>query len=135
MRSPRRVKAPDGIHDPNLTPLIDVSLVLVVILLVATPMALQSGIAVSHAPSSGRGGPKSPAARVEITVLDDAHLTVNRVAVAREGLGAALDPLLRDSPTREVMVRCEDQVSHGAFVSVIDEAKARGATRIAVPGR
>ena len=41
---PRR-PATDGIYDPNLTPLIDVSLVLVVILLVATPMALQSGIA------------------------------------------------------------------------------------------
>ena len=33
-----------GIFEPNMTPLIDVSLVLVVILMVATPMAFQSAI-------------------------------------------------------------------------------------------
>jgi biopolymer transport protein ExbD len=52
----RRSHAPPGIHDPNLTPLIDVSLVLVVILLVATPFALQSGIGVARAPQSGKTG-------------------------------------------------------------------------------
>jgi biopolymer transport protein ExbD len=46
-RAPR--KSENGIYEPNMTPLIDVSLVLVVILMVATPLALQSSIGVSRA--------------------------------------------------------------------------------------
>ena len=124
-----------GIHDPNLTPLIDVSLVLVVILLVATPMALQSGIAVSHAAASGRAGASAPVARIELTVVDDTHVQVNRTTVSRDELSATLVPLLQRSATGEVVVRCEAEVSHGAFVSVLDEAKLCGAARIAVIGR
>jgi biopolymer transport protein ExbD len=123
---------PAGIHEPNLTPLIDVSLVLVVILLVATPLALQSGIAVSHAPASGRAGGDSRVARIEISVVDDAHVIVNRAAVARADLAATLAPLLAQSSTREVVVRCADGVTHGAFVGVLDQAKGCGATHIAV---
>ena len=52
-----------GIYDPNLTPLIDVCLVLVVILLVATPMTLQSGITVSRAAVRGARIPLPYAAR------------------------------------------------------------------------
>ena|SRR5437016_14182948 len=123
---------PAGIHDPNLTPLIDVSLVLVVILLVATPLALQSGIAVSHAAGSGRAGADARAARIEISVIDETSLRVNRVPVPRANLGAALTPLIQRSATREVVVRCSDRVTHGVFVSVLDEAKACGAAHIAV---
>jgi biopolymer transport protein ExbD len=134
MAWPRRSDRVEGIHDPNLTPLIDVSLVLVVILLVATPMALQSGLAVSHAAAGGRAGESSKIARVEITVLDAGHLRVNRSEVPRSALGAVLGPLLAESPTRDVVLRCGDGVTHGTFVSVLDEAKALGAGRIAVTG-
>jgi biopolymer transport protein ExbD len=129
-----RKPSTEGIVDPNLTPLIDVSLVLVVILLVATPMALQSGIAVSHAATTGQSGAMSPAARVEITVLEGGRVTVNRSEVARESLGAVLVPLIAASPTRDVVVRCEAGVTHGEFVGVIDEAKAQGAAHVAVAG-
>jgi len=130
----QRAKGFDGIHDPNLTPLIDVSLVLVVILLVATPMALQSGIAVSRSAASGRAGASVQAARVEITIPDDTHVIVNRTEVPLAAFGPVLQPLLAQSPTRDVVVRCGDGVAHGTFVEILDQAKALGATRIAVVG-
>ena len=131
----RFVRAPGGIHDPNLTPLIDVCLVLVVILLVATPMTLQSGIAVSRGASSGRSGTAVRASRIEITIRDEQNLTVNRTPVARSELRSVLRPMLAAAQTRDVVVQCADGVSHGTFVSVLDEAKADGAGRIAVVGR
>src|SRR5262245_60276727 len=124
-----------GIYDPNLTPLIDVCLVLVVILLVATPMTLQSGIAVSRASSGGKSGTPTRLARIEITILDDQNLTVNRTPVTRAGLRNTLRSLLATSQTRDVVVQCADNVSHGTFVSVLDEAKVDGAGRVAVVGR
>lgn len=125
----------EGINEPNMTPLIDVSLVLVVILMVATPLAFQSGIAVNAASASGRQAKEQTRAdRIEIEVFADGQVQVNRVKVARADLAGALGPLLRDSGGCPVIVRCEDRVSHGAFVQVLDEARELGATRIAVVG-
>ena len=78
MRRKRFFRGTTGIYDPNLTPLIDVCLVLVVILLVATPMTLQSGIAVSRAAKGGKSGAEVRASRIEITIRDDQNLTVGQ---------------------------------------------------------
>ncbi|MBI1797733.1 MAG: biopolymer transporter ExbD [Candidatus Eisenbacteria bacterium] len=118
-----------------MVPLIDVSLVLVVILLVATPMMLQSGITVSKASASGARAAAAHTERVEIDIVSDDSVMVNRTRIARPALGAVLQPLLAGSATRQVVVRCADQVPHGTFVAVLDEAKARGAAGIAVVGR
>ena len=124
-----------GIHEPNMTPLIDVSLVLVVILMVATPMAFQSGIAVGSAPSSGRKATAHEKPdRIELAIRSDGHVDVNRRSVPRDSLAVALRPLLQLSPDRAVVLRCDDRVPHGAFVSVLDEARQLGATKISVVG-
>ena len=135
MARKRFFRGTTGIHEPNLTPLIDVCLVLVVILLVATPMTLQSSINVSRASSSGKKGAATQATRIEITIRDDGNLTINRTPVPRAGFRDALRPMLASAQTRDVVVRCADGVSHGTFVSVLDEAKVEGAGRIAVVGR
>jgi biopolymer transport protein ExbD len=125
-----------AIHDTNLTPLIDVSLVLVVILLVATPLAFQSSFAVSSATESARRATVSADEdRVEMTVHANGDVTVNRQRVGAGLLAPALDDALRGSASRLIVVRCEDQVPHGVFVQAIDTAKLRGAGRIAVVGR
>ena len=124
-----------GINEPNMTPLIDVSLVLVVILMVATPLALQSGIGVSSASSSGRKAAPSHTDRVEVSVLSSDSIVVNHTLVRRDALALTLHKVLEESATRQVVVRCADNVPHGDFVSVLDEARAQGAAEIAVAGR
>ena len=124
-----------GIYEPNMTPLIDVSLVLVVILMVATPMAFQSGIAVQSANRSGRKAvEQAKTDRIELAVTADGRVIVNRRSVARDSLAYALRPLLQLSPNGFVVLRCEDAVPHGEFVSVLDEARQLGASKIAVVG-
>jgi biopolymer transport protein TolR len=124
-----------GITDPNMTPLIDVSLVLVVILMVATPLALQSGLAVSRAGTSGKNAATTRTQRIEIEIVSADSVIVDKDGVSRRRLAEVLAPRLRSSATREVVVRCADDVPHGAFVAVLDEAKADGAAAIAVAGR
>ena len=118
-----------------MTPLIDVSLVLVVILMVATPMAFQSGITVNAATATGSAAKATPDVdRIEVRVRADGTVDVNRVEVMRENFGMAMRPLLQSGGDHLVVVRCDDEVAHGQFVSVLDEAKALGASRIAVVG-
>jgi biopolymer transport protein ExbD len=135
MRFYSRRQVDPGIHEPNMTPLIDVSLVLVVILMVATPMAFQSGIAVQSASRSGRKAvEQAKTDRIELAVLADGRIDVNRRSVPRDSLAVALRPLLQLSPNRLVVLRCDDSVPHGDFVSVLDEARQLGAVKIAVVG-
>ena len=54
--------------------------------------------------------------------------------MSRAALPGMLRPLLAVSATKTVIVRCNDSVPHGSFVSVLDEAKSCGAAQIAVMG-
>ena len=131
----RALPGSDAILEPNMTPLIDVSLVLVVILMVATPLAFQSSIALNTAGRAGKTAAEAARTqRIELFVHADGTIGVNRLVVPREALGVTLRPLIERSATGMVVVRCDDQVSHGAFVSVLDEARTLGAARIAVLG-
>jgi biopolymer transport protein TolR len=129
----RRANEP-GIYEPNMTPLIDVSLVLVVILMVATPMAFQSSIAVSRAAASGQKAEPARTEWIEVTILSADRVLVNRQEVPRTALASVLEARIRESATRRVLVRCDDAVPHASFVAVLDDAKACGAAGIAVVG-
>ena len=118
-----------------MTPLIDVSLVLVVILMVATPLAFQSSIAVQRAAQEGkRAAIIANTERIEITIVTPDSVIVNRNQIPRSALAGQLQPLLAASGTKVVVLRCEGGVTPGAFVSVLDDVKACGAAQIAVVG-
>ena len=126
----------DGIFEPNMTPLIDVSLVLVVILMVATPLAFQSAIAVRTASSAGRAAAvKSDADRIEVSVAADGALTVNGTAIPRPSLEAAIAARLGSSRSRMVVVHVAPDAPHGYMVGVLDDARSAGATEIALAER
>ncbi|HOX24446.1 MAG TPA: biopolymer transporter ExbD [Candidatus Krumholzibacteria bacterium] len=125
-----------GSGDINLTPLIDVSLTLVVILLLASPLTFESAFAVRRAAASAREAiDDNDQARIEVTILSADSLRVNRAVVPQDGLGRELAPLLERSPDGVVAVTCRDTVQHGTFVAVLDAIKLCGARDIAVAGR
>lgn len=135
LRFGRREPGEGPLSDINTTPLIDVSLVLVVILLLATPLAFESSFGVR------KGDPLAPPAiaaelteRVELAITGERQVEVNGRAVAVDQLAGALGPLLRPGTKREVAVACADGVSHGAFVRVLDIARRSGAQVINVAG-
>ena len=130
-----RMRHEEAIHEPNMTPLIDVCLVLVIIILVSTPMAFQSSIGVQRAAKAGQKAAfTARSERVEITLVSPDVVVVNQNQIPRRSLTGLLKPLLDASATKLVVVRCGDGVSHGDFVSVLDDAKACGASQIAVVG-
>jgi biopolymer transport protein ExbD len=125
-----------GIFEVNVTPLVDVSLVLVCILLLSSPFAFESSITVKKpAISTAVVEEKTEPGRIEVRVVSEDSVLVNESTVARSDLRQALAPILEASTSRLVVVGCDDAVSHGAFVDVLDHAKIAGALEIAVVGR
>jgi len=123
----------NGEYEVNMTPLIDVSLVLVVMLLLATPLAFESSIGVRNAEKTASRAPKvEQNERVELVVVSDDSVMVNRRIVARGQLKVVLEPMIAASVNRSVLIGCDQGVSHGAFVNVLDQAKLSGAIEIGV---
>lgn len=125
----------DPDSDVNLTPLIDVSLVLVVILLLATPLAFESAIGVNREDQSGaRAEITETPERIELRVLGDGRVRLNREELALEELDASLRPLLQANPLAPVVVDCAPGIVHADFVAALDQSRRSGATRLAVAG-
>ncbi len=135
MRWNRQQEDNGTMSEVNMTPLIDVSLVLVVILLLASPLAFESSFGVRKTAASARkASDVKKEARIELAIESDSAVRVNKTLVAIDDLGDALAPLIAESATRDVTVRCEDDVAHGTFVHVLDVTKLNGANEIAIAG-
>jgi biopolymer transport protein ExbD len=133
MSAEERRSADRGIAEVNMTPLIDVSLVLVVMLMLTSPLAFEQNISVRRAAQSAQAAEVTePVERIELTILSDTEVQVNRDRLPREELSSALEGLLNHEVPPQVVVACENEVSHGTFVQVLDLAKFHGASDIAV---
>ena len=120
----------------NMTPLIDVSLVLVVILLLAAPLAFEASIGVQQSGARSKQAKQEEKREfIELSVVSNDSVRVNRRMVARNELTSTLEPILARSAERQVLLSCADGITHGTFVDVLDVAKCAGASEIAVIGR
>ena len=83
-----RDDAPEEAHEINVTPFIDVMLVLLIIFMVAAPLATVS--VPVQLPASNASATPPEQAPVYVTVQADLSVRVGEQPVAREGLAAAL---------------------------------------------
>jgi biopolymer transport protein ExbD len=122
-----------GFFQVNMTPLIDVSLVLVVTLLLMTPLALESGIWVRNqsTPPPVVETEEEPGL-VALIILSEDMVQVGNRLMNRRHLQPVLGAMLRLPEFDGVHLTCEDHVSHATFVDVLDRAKLSGARTIAL---
>jgi biopolymer transport protein ExbD len=123
----------DGLYQPlaeiNVTPLVDVMLVLLIIFMVTAPM-LASGVKV-NLPGAGSAKPLESKRSVAVTVARDGTVWVDKDQVARDALVAAVKARLVD-PNQVVQLRGDRDAAYGDVVSVMDDLAASGVTRIAI---
>lgn len=118
--------------DINVTPLVDVVLVLLIIFMVLTPSMLK------HLTANVPKKADEPAAAVpsdsSIVVAYTAarELTVNSEPVAPEALAEKLTERLRGARQKVVFFKAEDDVPYGAVVHLMDVARGVGAQTLAV---
>ncbi len=129
--NPRKVG--EGLYQPvaeiNVTPLVDVMLVLLIIFMVTAPM-LATGIKV-NLPNAKTAQPLETKQPVMVTVAKDGALSVGKDSVSRDELAAKVKAGLGDS-NGVVQLRGDRDASYGDVVSVMDELAANGISRIAI---
>ncbi|PZU86227.1 MAG: TonB system transport protein ExbD [Shinella sp.] len=119
-------------HEINVTPFIDVMLVLLIIFMVAAPLAT---VDVSvDLPASTAKPAERPDEPVYVTLKEDMSLALGNETVAREALGADLDRLTEGNKDARIFLRADKAVDYGAFMEVMNLLRDAGYLKIALVG-
>jgi biopolymer transport protein ExbD len=123
----------EALSEVNVIPLADLSLVLLIILMVISPMIMQSMIKVtatratkSHSDSKEKEPPL-------IVVLNaDGSVIMNTVKMTDLDLASALSQAFGNRQDHSVLMTVDPQAIHGRFVQVLDIIKQQGADKISL---
>ncbi len=112
----------------NVTPFVDVMLVLLIIFMVTAPL-IQQGIDV-QLPKTQSEGLKRNEDVLVVTVKRDGTLYVQRAKVAMKEFEKKLEKILASRENREVFLRADGKVAYGTVAKTLAKLRRAGATRI-----
>src|SRR4249920_2241744 len=118
------------VHEINVTPFIDVMLVLLIIFMVAAPLAtvdIQVNLPASTAEPQQR--PDKP---VYLTLKSDLTLALGNDTVARELLGATLDNASNGQKDTRIFLRADKAVPYGEVMEVMNLLRTAGYLKVAL---
>ena len=118
--------APMG--DINMTPLIDVMLVLLVIFIITAPLMV-SAVKV-ELPKAVAATSQNPAARLDITLTQSGDVYLNDQALTPLAIQEAFNQAAQRNPETEIQLRADTAVPYGRVVALMGQAHQAGLNRI-----
>ena len=134
MAIPSRLKNNDDLYQPladiNVTPLVDVMLVLLIIFMITAPL-LAKGVKV-NLPQAKAAQPLNQKDPIIVTIGKDGKVSLGSDATTIEALVDGVRTLMGDDLTRVVHVRGDNDAVYGEVVKVMDRLASNGITHIAI---
>jgi biopolymer transport protein ExbD len=120
----------EPVADINITPFVDVVLVLLIVFMITAPM-LAAGMLVDL-PKAKSARPLDPREPVIITIAKDGKLYVGRDEVLRAALTTAVRAKLGDDQNRQIYLRGDRDVIYGEIIAVMDQLALNGLVKMAL---
>jgi biopolymer transport protein ExbD len=120
-------------HEINVTPFIDVMLVLLIIFMIAVPLStvnMPLDLPISNA--TAQPPPEDP---VVLSVANDLTLAVGDRAIGRAALGGALDAATKRNRGTRIFLRADKAVKYGDLMDVMDRLREIGYLKVALVAR
>jgi biopolymer transport protein ExbD/biopolymer transport protein TolR len=124
-----RGRTQSSLADINVTPLVDVVLVLLIIFMVTAPV-LQSGIEV--AVPRTRTVKEITEERLVISINREQQVYLNSDPVNINQIGEKIREKIRDPQGQSIYVRADENVPFGAFATVMDAVKSSGISNVSI---
>jgi biopolymer transport protein ExbD len=120
------------VHEINVTPFIDVMLVLLIIFMIAAPLATVD-ISVDLPAANAERSPR-PDKPLFLTLKSDLSLMLDSDSVDRGALGNELDRATAGDKQQRVFLRADKSVPYGALMTLMNELRAAGYLHVALVG-
>src|SRR6195256_268380 len=132
IRLSQQEDALEEIHEINVTPFIDVILVLFIIFMVAAPLSTVD-VNVDLPASTAKPAPR-PDKPLFLTVKPDLTLALGEFPIARGNLANALDAETQDDKEQRVFVRADRAVPYGEVMELMNLLRGAGYLKIGLVG-
>jgi len=122
-----------AMSDPNVTPLIDVLLVLIIIFMVITPLipkGLDAAIPQPAPPGAPTPPPDASSRTIVVSVDAQENIKINQDSVNKAELGAKLADIFKTRNEKSMFVNGDPSLTFQSVVDVIDIAKGAGVDKI-----
>ncbi len=119
----------------NVTPLVDVMLVLLIIFMVTAPM-LDQGVEVDLPEVAEAPGLPAQQEPLVVTLQKNGQISIGQTRIEQIGkLGPVIKQALKGKPDREVFLEADQQVPYGRVVQVMAAVKAAGVEKLGMVTR
>jgi biopolymer transport protein ExbD len=120
------------VHDINVTPFIDVMLVLLIIFMVAAPLATVD-VPVDLPPANAAQQQRPPKP-VYVTLKADGSIALGDNPISRDGLPAALASATGGDKEQRIFLRGDKAVPYGAVMELMNDLRGAGYLKVALVG-
>ena len=122
----------EAVHEINVTPFIDVILVLLIIFMIAAPLATVD-ISVDLPSANAEPNPR-PDKPLFLTLKSDLSLALDNDTIARPALSGSLDRATSGDKQQRVFLRADKAVPYGELMLLMNELRAAGYLHVALVG-
>ena len=121
----------DGINEINITPFVDVVLVLLVIFMVTAPAMMKESLKV-NLPKTLTSDITSKADSIGIAITKDGQVLFNGKLISAENLQNELRTISLKAPETNFLISADTDTRHGEVVKMIDRLKKNNLNRFAL---
>jgi biopolymer transport protein TolR len=111
--------------DINVTPLVDVMLVLLIIMMLVAPM-LQQGVSVKLPTASNTVDKPEVQGQTVVAIGRDKSMYLNAKPVQEGEMAAKVNELLENAKEKIVLIKADEEVEYGAVMAAMDQLRQAG---------
>jgi biopolymer transport protein TolR len=111
--------------DINVTPLVDVMLVLLIIMMLVAPM-LQQGVSVKLPTAANTVDKPEVQGQTVVAIGRDKQMYLNAKPVQEAEMGTRVSELLENKTEKIVLIKADEEVEYGAVMSAMDQLRQAG---------